>query len=163
MGLKFAQKTLKIAYVGNKMSHYYDWFKVIHVISVITWMAGIFYLPRLYVYHSTVKVGSESDEIFKVMERKLLRYIMNPSMIITLIFGILIAYIYGFKALGAWFHIKMLCVCFLTAYHGLLARWRKDFEFGRNKHSEKFYRIINEVPSVLLVIIVIMVIVKPFE
>ncbi len=145
------------------MSEYYEWFKVIHLVSLIAWMAGIFYLPRIYVYHCKVKTGSESDKIFKIMELKLLRYIMNPAMIITLVLGLILAEIYGMKAMGIWFHIKILCVILLCAFHGFLARWRKDFANGNNKHSERFYRIVNEVPAVLLVIIVIMVIVKPFE
>jgi putative membrane protein len=145
------------------MSDYYEWFKAAHVISVISWMAGMFYLPRLYVYHTKVEYGSESDKIFQEMERKLLRIIINPAMISTFVFGILLAYIYGIKALGKWFHIKMTAVLFLTMYHGMLAVWRKDFVRGANKHSEKFYRVMNEVPVILMIISVVMVVLKPFE
>lgn len=145
------------------MADYYDWFKALHIIFVISWMSGIFYLPRLYVYHTKVKAGSEQDKLFQKMERKLLRIIMNPAMIGTYIFGLMNAYIYGFEALGIWFHIKMTAVLVLTIFHGLLARWRKDFELGQNKHSERFYRIINEVPAIMMIIIVIMVVTKPFE
>lgn len=145
------------------MADYYDWFKALHIIFVISWMAGIFYLPRLYVYHTKVKVGSEQDKMFQTMERKLLRIIMNPAMIGTYIFGLKNAYIYGLEALGIWFHIKMTAVIGLTIVHGLLARWRKDFEAGKNKHSERFYRYFNEVPAVLMVIAVFMVVLKPFE
>jgi len=147
----------------NKMANYYEWFKALHVISMVAWMAGLFYLPRLYAYHTRTTYGSEMDKTFQIMERRLLRIIINPSMIATIIFGLLCAHIYGFAALGLWFHIKMGAVILLTALHGMLARWRKDFAAGRNVHSETFYRVINEVPVALMVIAVIMVIVKPFE
>lgn len=139
------------------------WYKAIHVICVISWMAAMFYMPRLFVYHTRAKVGSEMDKIFQQMEYKLLKVIMTPSMILTYIFGLLIAYIYGFVALGIWFHIKMTAVLGLTIFHGILAKWRKDFSNGTNKHSEKFYRLINEIPPILMIIAVVMVIVKPFE
>jgi len=139
------------------------WYKAIHVISVISWMAAMFYMPRLFVYHTRAKIGSEMDKTFQQMEHKLLKIIMTPSMISTYFFGILIAYIYGFVALGVWFHIKMTAVLGLTIFHGLLAKWRKDFINGNNNHSEKFYRLMNEIPPILMIIAVIMVIVKPFE
>ncbi|MES2214934.1 MAG: protoporphyrinogen oxidase HemJ [Pseudomonadota bacterium] len=149
--------------MANYLSNYYEWFKALHVIFVICWMAGLFYLPRLYVYHTRVAAGSEADKIFQEMERKLLRIIMNPAMILALVFGSIDAHIYGFKALGVWFHIKMTAVLLLIVFHGFLARCRKDFILGQNKHSERFYRIINEVPALLMTVAVIMVIVKPFE
>lgn len=145
------------------MASYYLWFKSIHLISAICWMAGLLYLPRIYAYHSKVKVNSEMDKTFQTMELKLLRIIMNPAMISTFIFGLINAYIYGFVALGAWFHAKMLAVLVLVIFHGLLTRWRKDFANGKNVHSEKFYRIVNEIPAVCMVVAVIMVIVKPFD
>ena len=145
------------------MANYYMWFKAMHIIAIISWMAGIFYLPRLYVYHTRAQAGSEMDKTFQIMEAKLLRVIMNPAMIMSYVFGLLNAYIYGIPALGVWFHIKMGAVIGLTIMHGLLARWRKDFAAGNNKHSEKFYRIINEVPVIFMVIAVFMVVVKPFE
>lgn len=145
------------------MANYYEWIKALHVIAVISWMAGMFYLPRLYVYHTGAKKDSEMDKTFKVMERKLLRFIMNPAMIVTLITGFLNAKIYGFVALGMWFHIKMTAVVILVMFHGFLARQRKIFERGENQYSEKFYRIMNEVPTICMLIAVVMVIVKPFE
>jgi putative membrane protein len=145
------------------MSDFYEWFKALHIISVITWMAGIFYMPRLFVYHTKAKIGSEMDKTFQTMEHRLLKIIMNPSMISTYVFGLIMAYIYGLAALGVWFHIKMLAVIILTIIHGLLARWRKDFAAGKNLHSEKFYRIFNEVPVLMMIVAVIMVVVKPFE
>lgn len=147
----------------NYLSNYYEWFKTLHVIAVISWMAGMLYLPRIFVYHADVKIGSETDKIFQVMEYKLLKYIMNPAMILTTILGIINASIYGFKALGLWFHIKMSSVFLLFALHGLFSKWRKDFARGENKNSAKFYRIINEVPTVLMIIAVATVIIKPFE
>jgi putative membrane protein len=116
----------------------------------------------MYVYHTKVKIGGEADEMLKVMEQKLLRFIMNPAMIGTFIFGIINAYIYGIVALGTWFHVKMLVVSVLVVFHGLLARWRKDFMNGKNIHSEEFYRILNEVPAICMIIAIIMVIIKPF-
>jgi len=145
------------------MSSYYLWFKAFHLIAAISWMIGLLYLPRLYAYHTKVVIGSEADKMFQLMEVRLMRIIMNPAMISTYIFGLINSYIYGIAALGAWFHVKMLVVLGLTIFHGLLARWRKDFVNGNNQHSEKFYRIINEIPAILMIIAVIMVIVKPFD
>jgi putative membrane protein len=145
------------------MANYYEWFKALHVISMVAWMAGLFYLPRLYAYHTKATPGSEMDKTFQLMEVRLLRIIINPAMIATIVFGLICAQIYGFKALGLWFHIKMTAVLFLVIFHMKLARWRRDFAIGKNIHSEKFYRIINEVPVILMIIAVIMVIVKPFE
>ena len=145
------------------MAYYYTWFKVLHVISLISWMAGMLYLPRIYVYHTKVKPGSETDEIFQLMEMRLLRFIMNPAMIFTIIFGLILTVTYGLEAMGPWFHVKMLFVAILAAFHGLLARWRKDFAQGKNNKSELFYRVANEVPTVCMIVIVIMVIVKPFD
>lgn len=145
------------------MANYYVWFKALHVISIICWMAALFYLPRLYMYHTTAEKGSELDRTLQIMEYRLLKIIMNPAMIASYIFGFINAYIYGFVALGIWFHIKLTAVFGLTIIHGLLAKWRKDFAIGNNKHSKNFYRLFNEIPPILMVIIVIMVVVKPFE
>ena len=145
------------------LSNYYEWIKTFHIVAMTSWMAGMFYLPRLYAYHAEVKVGSEQDKTFQVMESRLLRIIINPAMIATLILGLLLADIYGFRSLGVWFHIKMLAVVILLAFHGLLAKWRKDFVKGQNKKPAKFYKIINEVPVVFFIIIVSMVVVKPFD
>ena len=145
------------------MEDYFIWYKTIHVISVISWMVAIFYLPRLFVYHSKVELGSEMDKTFQIMERRLLKIIMTPAMLLTYIFGLLTAYVYGVVALGVWFHIKMLAVLGLTIMHGFCAKWVKDFAKGENNHSEKFYRMANEVPTILMILAVTMVIVKPFE
>jgi putative membrane protein len=145
------------------MDQYYSIFKAIHVISVIAWMAGILYLPRLYVYHAEAKLDSDLDQTLKIMEYRLLKFIMNPAMISTYFFGLLVAYMYGLVALGLWFNIKMIAVLIMTIIHALLARWRRDFNEGKNIHSAKFYRVVNEIPTVCMIVAVIMVIVKPFE
>lgn len=139
------------------------WFKAFHIIAVISWMSGQFYLPRLFVYHCQTKVGSEESERFKVMERKLLRFIINPAMIATLFFGVLLVLIPGMVDWHAgWWHMKLACIVLLMAFHGCCARWRKQFFLDQNKHSEKFFRMANEVPTILMIIIVIMVVVQPF-
>lgn len=138
----------------------YEWVKALHAISIIAWMAGLLYLPRLYVYHTQVAVGSEQSELFKVMERRLLRAIMNPAMIASWIFGLwLMLLIEAWTQ--PWFHAKLLAVLLMTGAHMAMAKWRKDFEADRNERGHKFYRIANEVPTVLMVAVVILVIVKP--
>lgn len=145
------------------ISSYYDYFKVLHIISMTAWMAGMFYLPRLFVYHADTKIGSEQDFTFRIMEKRLLRIIMNPAMIFTIIFGLIMAYIYGFLAFGVWFHIKMALVIFMIALHGLFSWHRKQFENGKNQKKAIYYRIINEISTILFISIVILVIIKPFE
>ncbi len=139
----------------------YLWIKAFHIIAVIAWMAGMLYLPRLFVYHASAKPGSESSEIFKVMEHRLLRYIMTPAMIVTWLLGI--ALVLQGQWLGAgWFHAKFALVLVMTILHGLFSHWTRDFHFDRNPRSPKFYRIANEIPTLLLILIVILVVVKPF-
>jgi putative membrane protein len=145
------------------MEQYFEFYKAMHIISVIAWMAGMLYLPRLFVYHTQTSVGSELDETFKLMESRLLRYIMNPAMISTYIFGFLMSYVYGIYALGPWFHIKMLAVLALSGAHGFFAVCRKKFERGENKFGGNFYRLVNEVPTILMIIAIFTVIFKPFE
>jgi putative membrane protein len=144
----------------------YEWIKAFHIIAVIAWMAGMLYLPRLFVYHCAAETGSVQSETFKVMERRLLRAIINPAMVATWVFGLWLAWLgpdsrYGWFASG-WLWAKIILVLGLSAVHGLLARWRKDFAQDRNRHSHKFYRIINEVPTVLMILIVLLVVLKPF-
>jgi putative membrane protein len=147
----------------NFFAAHSDWIKALHVISVIAWMSGLLYLPRLFVYHCEVEPGSAEDRRFQLMERRLLRVIMNPAMIATYIFGICLAATPGLVALSAgWFHGKLLGVLVLTAMHGLMARWRKGFAEGRNAHSARFYRLMNEIPTLVMIAIVILVMVKPF-
>ena len=140
----------------------YFWVKALHVISIITWMAAILYLPRLFVYHAQATVGSETSETFKVMERRLLKAIATPSMIATFVFGIWLISLAGATNLGGWFAVKLGCVVGIAACHMLFAKWRKDFEADRNTRSHMFYRIWNEVPTVLMIIVVILAVVKPF-
>jgi putative membrane protein len=140
----------------------YPWTKAFHIISMVAWMAGMFYLPRLYVYHTMVVPGSAESERFKVMEYRLMKQIINPAMIATFVFGIILALTPGLIDWSAgWWHVKLLCVVLLTGFHGAASRWRKDFMNDANRRSTKFYRIANEVPTVLLVIIVIMIVVRP--
>ena len=145
------------------MEDYFLWYKAMHVLSVIAWMASMLYMPRLFLYHTRAEIGSEMDKTFQLMEYRLLRIIMTPAMLSTYLFGFLTAYIYGFVALGGWFHLKMLAVLGLTILHGLFAKWVKDFAKAKNKHSERFYRLINEVPTILMIVAVVLVIVKPLE
>ena len=139
----------------------YEWIKALHVIAVISWMAGMLYLPRLFVYHCEAEKGSKQSETFKVMERRLVKAIINPAMVITWLAGLYLAWA-GHWYLSGWFHLKLFLVLILSAVHGFFSRWRRDFEADQNTRSQKFYRIINEVPTVLMIGIVICVIVKPF-
>src|SRR6185437_7027959 len=139
----------------------YVWIKALHIIAVISWMAGMLYLPRLFVYHCEAKVGSNQSETFKVMERRLLRAIINPAMIVTWLAGLYLAWSGSWFSAG-WLHGKLLLVLILSGVHGFFARCVKDFAADRNTRSQKFYRIINEVPTLLMIGIVILVVVKPF-
>ena len=140
----------------------YLWLKALHVISVIFWMAGMAYLPRLFVYHRESEVGSEKSETFKVMERRLLRGIINPAMIATFLFGILMLIATPDWLSQPWMHVKLTLVIVMTAFHGMFARWRKQFERDERPHTSRLFRIVNEGPPVLVVFIVILVVVKPF-
>jgi len=142
---------------------FYPWLKAFHIVSVIAWMAGLLYLPRLFVYHAQASIGSEQSETFKVMERRLLRGIMNPAMGAAYIFGILLLLTPGIVdwAMG-WVYVKLALIVALTIYHHALARWRQDFAADANKRPPRFYRLMNEVPTVILIGVVILVVVKPF-
>ena len=146
----------------SQLAPYYLWIKAFHIISVIAWMAGLLYLPRLYVYHADTKPGSELSEKFKIMERRLLRGIVNPSMIAVFVFGILLAGILGSEVAVGWFYLKIALVLILAALHGQMARWRKEFERDERVHTARFFRIMNEIPTVLMIAIVILAVVKPF-
>jgi protoporphyrinogen IX oxidase len=141
----------------------YPWTKAFHVIAMIAWMAGMFYLPRLYVYHCELVPGSAESERFKVMEQRLLRQIINPAMIGTWLFGVMLALTPGVLSWSAgWWHVKLAAVLLLSGFHGALSRWRRDFLEDRNRRPPRFYRITNEVPTLLVIVIVVMVIVRPF-
>jgi protoporphyrinogen IX oxidase len=143
------------------MTAMYLWLKALHIIGVIAWMAGMLYLPRLFVYHAAAKPGSELSETFKTMERRLLNFIMLPATMVTWIVGIVLL-LQG-QWLGAgWLHAKLVAVVAMTVLHGLFAHWVNEFRFDRNQHGQRFYRIINEVPTALLIVIVVLAAVKPF-
>ena len=138
----------------------YLWLKAFHLIAVIAWMAGMLYLPRLYVYHASAKPGSEQSETFKVMEQRLLKFIMVPAMAVTWILGIALV-VYGQFLFAGWFMAKFALVLAMSILHGLFSHWAHEFRFDRNTRSPKFYRIANEIPTVLLIVIVILAVVKP--
>ncbi|MGZ8400680.1 MAG: protoporphyrinogen oxidase HemJ [Methyloceanibacter sp.] len=139
----------------------YLWIKAFHIIAVIAWMAGMLYLPRLFVYHAGVAPGSGQSEIFKVMERRLLKAIINPAMGATWLLGLILIWLGDWHS-ARWMWAKFVLVIAMSALHGLFVRYWRDFAADRNQHSQKFYRVINEVVTVLLVLIVILVVVKPF-
>jgi protoporphyrinogen IX oxidase len=139
----------------------YEWIKAFHIIAVIAWMAGMLYLPRLFVYHCEADVGSMQSETFKVMERRLLKVIINPAMILTWLLGLWLAWRGGWFA-APWLHAKLALLIGMMGVHGILSRHVKDFAADRRRKSKKFFRIINEVPTVLMILIVILVVVKPF-
>ncbi len=139
----------------------YLWVKALHVIAVMAWMAGMLYLPRLYAYHAAAEPGSTQSETFKVMERRLLRAILNPAMIATWVLGLaLVAHLDAWAE--PWMHAKFACVIALSTLHAACARWRRHFAADANRHEARFYRIMNEIPAVLMIAIVLLVVVKPF-
>lgn len=141
----------------------HDWIKALHIVSVVAWMAGLLYLPRLFVYHAEARPESDAAQTFKVMERRLLRGIMTPAMVASYVFGLALAATPGVVDWRqGWIYVKFAAVLALTLIHGLLARWRRDFAADRNRHPARFYRIVNEIPTVLLIVIVVMVVVRPF-
>lgn len=145
------------------LSSFYLWLKAFHIISVIAWMAGLFYLPRLFVYHAMTEPGSEVSEYFLIMEKKLLRIIMLPSMALTFFSGVCLLLVPGLVDWSqGWMYVKLALVLILALVHGLMAGWHKEFFVGKRRHSERFFRLVNEIPTVLMVIIVILVVVKPF-
>ena len=144
-------------------AYLYPWTKALHIASMVAWMAGMFYLPRLYVYHCETQSGSTESERFKVMEYRLLRQIINPAMIATWTFGTILVLTPGIVDWGAgWWHIKLASVLAMSGFHGALSKWRRLFLEDRNTKPARFYRIANEVPTLLMLIIVAMVVVRPF-
>jgi putative membrane protein len=139
----------------------YEWMKALHVIAVISWMAAMLYLPRLFVYHCSAEPGSKQSETFMVMEGRLLKIIMNPAMVVTWITGLYLVWVGRWHSAG-WFQVKFALVVVLSALHGFFVARVRDFNLDKNTRSHKFYRIINEIPAVLMIGIVILVIVKPF-
>ena len=139
----------------------YQWFKILHILAVISWMAGLLYLPRLFVYHTEVAPGSEASEKFKIMERRLMRAIMHPAAIVSGFFGFMLIEEMDAWREG-WVHIKLAAAALMYYFHWLMMKWRKDFAEDRNTRPQRFYRIANEGPTVLMIIIVIVVVLKPF-
>lgn len=136
--------------------------KAFHIISVIAWMAGVLYLPRLFVYHTEAEKGSRQSETFKIMERRLLKAIITPAMIASWVFGLVLAFQTVDWSQAGWFHLKLVLVVVLSGFTGFLARWTREFAEDRNTHTQRFFRIANEVPTLLLIVIVILAVVKPF-
>ena len=134
--------------------------KSLHIIFVISWLCGLLYLPRLFVYHTKAKIGGELDKNLQIMEKKLLKIIMNPAMVLSFIFGLWLVYLIGFS--GGWLHLKITLVFILIGFHIFLVKCCQNFAINNNQKSEKFYRIINEVPALFMIAIVFLVIIKPF-
>ena len=150
-----------VAIVVLDPDNLYLWIKAFHVVAVISWMAGMLYLPRLFVYHFATKAGSETSELFKVMERRLLKIIMGPAMMLTWVLGLYLAWdIFRFQ--GGWLHVKLLCVVLLTAVHVYYSRAHRAFVRDERPKTQRHWRIMNEAPALLLIVIVLMVVLKPF-
>jgi putative membrane protein len=139
----------------------YQWLVALHIIAVIAWMAGMLYLPRLFVYHCAADPGSMQSETFKVMERRLLKAIINPAMIVTWVLGLWLAYRGGWFA-AHWLQVKLVLVLGMSGVHGILSKYVREFAADKRRKSEKFFRILNEVPTILMILIVILAVVKPF-
>lgn len=139
----------------------YEWVKALHIISVISWMAGLLYLPRLLIYHFDSEVGSVQSETFKMMERRLLKVIMSPAMITSWFFGLWLVYLTGAYEQG-WFVAKGFLIILLSAFHGFEAKWVREFSEDRRERTVRFYRFANEGPTLLMILIVVLVVVKPF-
>ena len=148
---------------NNLLINNYSLIKAFHIISMVAWMSAILYLPRLFVYHTTVKRNSEASKMLKIMEYKLQKFIMNPAMLFTIIFGVFLLKTNGIiNWTEKWIYFKLLGVFLLLVVHNLLGRYRKDFFLDKNKHSGRFYKILNEVPTILLIVIILLVYLKPF-
>tara|TARA_R110002111_G_scaffold4521_2_gene25118 strand:+ start:195 stop:659 length:465 start_codon:yes stop_codon:yes gene_type:complete len=145
------------------LSDWYLTFKAFHIISVISWMAGLLYLPRLFMYHCDAEIGSKQSETFKLMEYRLMKIIMMPAMLLSFVFGGFLLLVPGvLEHPFGWFHGKFLAVLLLAGLHGVMGKWRKDFARDSNQKSQKFFRFANEIPTVLMIIIVFLVVLKPF-
>lgn len=146
------------------MANAYLWVKVLHILAIVSWMAGLLYLPRIFVYHTQCETASATDKMFQTMELRLYRYIMTPAMIVAWTSGLVLAWILGAGGTSSfgWFWIKIASVLTMSAIHGRLGWHRRQFAQGRNRFSGRYFRVLNEVPTLLLVIIVVMVVVKPF-
>lgn len=144
------------------IGQYYNWIKALHVIAIIAWMAGMLYLPRLFVYHAEAEAGSDKSETFKIMERRLLRFIMNPAMVAAWVFGGLMLYAMPDLLSQGWMHVKLTGIIAMTIIHHIFGYWRKVFDRDENKKTAKFYKVWNEVPTFIMIIIVVMAVAEPF-
>ena len=145
------------------LTNNYSLIKAFHVIFMVAWMAALLYLPRLFVYHTTVKIKSEASEMLKTMEYRLQKYIMNPAMLFTIFFGVLLLKIDGIiNWAETWIYFKLLGVFLLLGIHHLLIKYRKAFFLDNNVHSKRFYKILNEIPTIILIVIILLVYLKPF-
>lgn len=141
----------------------YLWIKVVHILAVISWMAGLFYLPRLFVYHADAPLGGEGDATFKVMERRLLKAIMRPAAVVVLLSGLALLHVLALPISEPWVALKLMAVVLMFGFHGLLERHASEFRLGQRRRTSRYFRIINEIPTVLLVAIVIFVVVRPLS
>lgn len=149
--------------MADFFDQYYLWIKSFHIIFVTFWMAGMFYLPRLFVYHASADPGSELDKTLALMEKKLMAFIIRPTMILALFFGVLLLFVPNLISMAdGWLHVKLFCVLLLLIFHAILSRSRKKFAANRNTKTGKYYRILNEIPPLLFVVIILMVVLKPF-
>jgi putative membrane protein len=147
----------------NDTAGIYLWIKALHLIAVIAWMAGLLYLPRLFVYHVGVEAGSDLDRTLRLMERRLLNFIMGPAMAVSWLLGLVLTALSPYAVWEeAWFHGKILAVVIMSGMHAAMVVWQKTFEANENRRGQSFYRVMNEVPTVLLIVIILMVVVKPF-
>lgn len=144
------------------LQEYYLPLKALHIIFIIAWMAGMLYMPRLFVYHAGADLGGELDLTLQTMERRLYRGIMLPSLLGTIFFGTLLMIAIGFSSFGKWLHVKLAIVLVLIAMHGMMGYYRRQFVKGKNKHSAFYYRIFNEIPALLMVVIVFLAVLQPF-
>lgn len=144
------------------LAQHYIWFKAVHILAVISWMAAMLYLPRLFVYHASAKIGSELSETLKIMEYRLLRYICNPAMIVAWILGLLMLYANPDLLSNGWVHTKLLLVVILSGVHGVLSKHRRMFAQDKNTKTATYFRILNEIPTVLMIGIVLLAVAKPF-
>lgn len=152
---------LLVALFAGQPDDLYLWIKALHIIAVISWMAGLLYLPRLFIYHTDAPSGSVQSETFKTMERRLMKVIMNPAMMIAWVLGLYLAWsVYGFR--GGWLHAKLLCVVLLTLVHVHFSRAVTSFQQDANRKSARYWRLMNEAPTLLMILIVILAVVKPF-
>lgn len=148
--------------MSNFLMEHYQWLRALHLIAVVSWLAGLLYLPRLFAYHAGAKAGSDTSETFKVMERRLLRFIMNPAMVAAWLFGLLMLWANPALLEAGWMHVKLAGVVLMTVLHHVYARWRKVFDRDGNQRPARFYKIWNEAPTVLMIVIIVMAVAEPF-